>query len=75
MQIKTKNFRFLFKSKIIGPTSWKISILALLIPILSMQRGVTYYGYDIAGLVVSVILFAVLLGLFLYSIFSNFRTT
>lgn len=43
-------FFFLGKAGRCSKLLWKINVLGLLIPVISVQSGVTYYGYDLAGL-------------------------
>lgn len=47
---------------------WKINLLGLLIPLMSMQTGVTYYHYDIVGLVVATVILVFLVVILGYKV-------
>ena len=43
---------------------WKVNTLSILIPIISIQTGVTYYHYNLIGLFIAIITLLILLYLF-----------
>ena len=47
---------------------WKINLAGLLIPVMSIQTGVTYYHFDKVGLAISVIVAAGIFVLFVASV-------
>ena len=49
-------FYVLSKKSVCGGKFWKLNILGLGIPLMSAQTGVTYYHFDIVGLVICVVL-------------------
>ena len=61
-------FFILSKKGEISKIIWKINLLGLLIPVMSVQTGVTYYHYDIAGLIIAITILVILLVLFGYRV-------
>ena len=55
---------YLSKSGRCGTMLWKFNLTGFLIPIMSVQTGVTYYHYDKVGFAVSIVVAIGLLALF-----------
>ena len=56
---------FISKHRNVSHKLWKLNLVGLLVPIMSMQTGVTYYHYDKVGLIVAVVIPIVLAILYL----------
>ncbi len=63
---------FFFLSKSTAPKlMWQCNLAGLLIPVMSIQTGVTYYHYDIVGLVIAIIVSIALTALFINRVTDN----
>ena len=72
--ISTAWLAHLSNNKSIPATLWKINILGILIPIMSAQTGITFYGFDRLGLLISLILIVSLIVVFTMHLFGSKST-
>ena len=54
---------------------WKINLVGILIPVMSVQTGVTYYHFDKVGLAISALIGAVVFILYVASVWQNSQLT
>lgn len=53
------------KASPLSPKAWKLNLAGLLVPLMSMQTGVTYYHFDKIGLAVALLITAALIGFYM----------
>ncbi len=59
--ISTIWFFYLSRQKLITHIAWKVNLIGVLIPLMSIQTGVTYYYYDLIGLFIAVCTLVILI--------------
>ncbi|TAA47879.1 hypothetical protein [Corallincola spongiicola] len=62
---------FVTKTTPISAVAWKLNLAAMLIPVMSLQTGVTYYHFDIVGLGIAVFTALSLFGLYIKAVAEN----
>jgi len=72
--ITTAWFFYLKRARNYSPNLWKINLMGLFIPMLSIQNGVTHYHYDKIGLAISVLVAMGLSSLFFIEVWRSARS-
>lgn len=56
---------FAAKSSPLSPAAWKLNLAGLIVPLMSMQTGVTYYHFDKIGLAAALLIAVTLIGFYM----------
>ena len=68
-------FFYLSRHGICHTIFWKVNLAGILIPVMSVQTGVTYYHFDKVGLAISVLIGAAVFILFVATVWKNSQLT